>query len=232
MNKMNMTYYELKEFYINVSKKAEQRTKKYLDKLEFANIKTGEIKKIDYSLQNKYKQDYLYYKGVADYINILAALRGYVPVFITLTLSSPYHFFRKNKNGKIIKNKRSREKNIFEINKLIREGYKLLNKAFREIVRQGQRKDFKIEIMYIKIIEAHKSFTPHLHAVVFVPNNKLEKFIKVIKNKIKLYKLGKQHKVEILQDKNKGSAYILKYLQKSLREEKIEKLYVMDGWKK
>jgi len=230
--KMNMSFDELKEFYINVSKKAEQRTNEYLNKLEFTNISTGEVKKINYTLQNKYKQDYLYYKGIADYINILATLKGYIPVFLTLTLSSPYHFFKKAKSGKIIKNKKTKEKNVFEINKLIREGYKLLNKVFREIIRQGQRKDFEIKTMYIKIIEAHKSFTPHLHSIVFVQSRELEKFIKVIKNKIKLYKLGKQHKIEILRDKEKGSAYILKYLQKTLKTEKIESLYVMDGWKK
>ena len=229
---MNMTYNELREFYIKTSKRTEQKAKEYLNKIEFTNTVTGETKKVNYSLRKKYRQDFLYYKGIADYVNILATLRGYVPVFITLTLSSPYHFFKKNRNGKIVKNKRSRKNNIFEINKLIQEGYKLLNKAFREIIRQGQRKDFRINNMYIKIIEAHKSFTPHLHAIVFVPETKLKKFIKIIKNKIKLYKLGKEYKIEILRDEKKGSAYILKYLQKTLKTENEENLHLLNGWKK
>ena len=168
--KWNMTYYELKEYYIKTSKEREEKSKRFLSKINFVNSKTGEIKSIEYSLQRKYHQDYLYYKGVSDYINVLANMKGYVPIFLTLTLSSEYHFYRKRKNGKIVRNYNSKEKNSFEINKVIKEGYQLLNKTFREIVRQGQRHDWKIDILYIRVVEPHKSFTPHLHSIIFIPS--------------------------------------------------------------
>ena len=230
--KWNMTYYELKEYYIKTSREREEKSKRFLSKISFINSKTGEIKSIEYSLQRKYRQDYLFYKGVSDYINVLANIKGYVPIFITITLPSRYHFYKKRKtDGKIICNRKSKEKNPFELNRIIKEGYQLLNKAFREIIRQGQRHDWRIDILYIRVIEPHKSFTPHLHAIIFIPSNKVKKMVKVIKNKIKLYGLGKEHKIEILKDVTKGSAYILKYLQKTLHA-KTDNLYLYDGWRK
>ena len=230
----NITYNELREYYIKTSKEKEERTKDYLSKISFINNKTGEVKEIEYYLKEKYHRDYLYYKGVSDYINVLANMKGYVPIFLTLTLPSNLHFYRKRKNGKIVRNYNSKEKNSFEINKVIKEGYQLLNKAFREIVRQGQRHDWKIDILYVRVVEPHKSFTPHVHAVLFVPPKKLKKMVKVIKNKIALYGLGKEHKIEILKDISKGSAYLLKYLQKTLhcKGDQNDQLYLYDGWRK
>ena len=152
-----------------------------------------------------------------------------MPVFVTVTLPSEYHRFKKDM--KTVKYKFNTKYKGYTI----KEGYKLLQKASREMLRHFKsytkyRKGYNIP--YIKVTEMHKDGTPHLHFVAWVPAWLVNSFINIVKSKIKLFKLGKQYKIEVLKDVEKGSAYLLKYLQKTLLSEDENSLYALDGWRK
>ncbi len=220
---------KMREEYIRIAKEKEQNTINYLDKHILYLLRLNEFVGMKYTLKKKFELDYRYYKSVADYISRESSLKVLVPIFVTLTLSSEYHKFRVNKRtGK-------HEFNQKYVGYSINDGYKLLQKASREILRHFKRyteKRDSYNIPYIKAVEAHKDFTPHLHFVAWVPNWLVHKFIEIVKSKIKLFKLGKEYKIEILEDTEKGSAYLLKYLQKTLLDENEENLYALDGWRK
>ncbi len=220
---------KMREEYINIAKEKEQNTINYLDKHILRLLSLNKFVGMKYDLRKKFELDYRYYKSVADYINKKAIEENLIPVFCTLTLSSEYHRFKKNM-----------ETGEYEFNPkysgyTINEGYKLLQKASREILRHFKRYTEKrrgYNIPYIKAVEAHKDGTPHIHFVAWVPKFLIDDFIKIVKSKIKLFKLGKEYKLEVLEDVEKGSAYLLKYLQKTLLDENEENLYVLDGWRK
>ena len=219
---------EMKKEYIEIAKEKEKNVINYLDKhiLHFLDI--NKFVEMKYSLKKKFELDYRYYKAIADYISKESITKGLVPIFVTLTLPSEYHRFRVNKKGK-------HEFNPNYKGYSIKKGYKLLQKVSREILRNFKRytenrKGYNIP--YIKTIEAHKDFTPHLHFVAWVPKFLLNKFINIIQSKIKLFGLGKEYKIEVLKDTEKGSAYLLKYLQKTLLDKNEHNLYALDGWRK
>ena len=221
---------KMREDWIKIAKEKENKTINYLDKHILHLLQLDEFVGMKYSLKKKFELDYRYYKGVADYISREAVEKGLVPIFVTLTLPSKYHRFRINKRtGKHVFNPRYKGYTI-------KEGYKLLQKASREILRHFKRYDRGegkgYNIPYIKAFEKHKDGTPHEHFVAWVPEWLVEAFIAIVKSKIKLFGLGKEYKIEVLKDVNKGSGYLLKYLQKTLLDENEENLYALDGWRK
>ena len=226
----NKVINKMREEWIRVAKEKERKTINYLDKHILHLLHLNEFVGMKYSLKKKFELDYRYYKGVADYVGRKATEKGLVPIFVTLTLPSEYHRFRVNKkSGKHEFNPKYKGYSI-------KEGYKLLQKASREILRHFKRYDRGegkgYNIPYIKTTEAHKDGTAHIHFVGWVPEWLVESFIAIIKSKIKLFRLGKEYKIEVLEDTEKGSAYLLKYLQKTLLDEDENNLYALDGWRK
>jgi len=221
----------LEEEFIRIAKETEQKTKNYLDKHVLKLLNMNEFVGMHFDLRKKMRLDYLYYKGVSDYINRVAESRGLVPVFFTYTLPSEYHpttTYGCKKGEERCWNKR------YNSELTIKDGYKLLQKAFRELTRYFKKKETNkelLEIPYIRMVEFHDDFTPHLHAVVFLPEYLIEIFEKKFHRIRKDYGLGKEFDFEVLRDKSKGSAYLLKYLRKTMLGND-EKLYVLDGWRK
>ncbi|ROR40940.1 replication endonuclease [Caminibacter pacificus] len=220
---------KMRENWIKIAKEKERKTINYLDKHILHLLHLDEFVGMRYSLKKKFELDYHYYKGVADYISREAVEKGLVPIFVTLTLPSKYHRFRINKRtGKHVFNPRYKGYTI-------KEGYKLLQKASREILRHFKsygkyRKGYNIP--YIKAVEAHKDGTAHEHFVAWLPEWLVDDFIRIVKSKIKLFSLGRKYKIEVLKDVDKGSGYLLKYLRKTLLDNNEENLYVLDGWRK
>jgi hypothetical protein len=95
----------------------------------------------------------------------------YSSIFITLTLDSPFHSHMQRGN-KIIPNKKHDKGNTINL------GYRVLNNFFTSLYR-----NFKIDgkyegIEFFKAIEPTKaSYTPHLHAVIYVKSEYREKLI-------------------------------------------------------
>ena len=217
----------LREEYIKIAEEKEQKTQNYLDVHVLKLLDMNEFVGMHFSLKKKMQLDYLYYKSVSDYINRIAESRGLIPIFLTYTLPSEYHP-TTTKSGK-------REWNPNYNNLTINDGYKLLQKAFRELTRYFKKKETNKnldDIPYIRMMEYHKDYTVHGHAVVFLPESLVELFEAKFHRIRKQFKLGEQYDFEILKDKSKGSGYLLKYLRKTMLSENEADLYVLDGWRK
>ena len=91
---------------------------------------------------------------------------------------------------------------------------------------------------YFKVVEMHKDFTPHLHIILFFKKEYLlDKFfhlIDIVAELISNGELGEQVDARILDEEDKATAYVQKYLRKAyLAEGENENyLYMLDGWRK
>jgi len=218
----------LRAEFIRIAKEKEEKTKNYLDRHILQLLDMNEFVGMSFSLKKKAELDYRYYKGVSDYINKVAEEKGLVPVFLTYTLPSEYHP-TTTKTGK-------REWNPkYNPELTIRDGYKLLQKAFRELTRYFKKKETNKsleEIPYISINEYHKDYTVHKHAVVFLHEYLIEAFEAKFHRIREQFGLGEQYDFEVLEDTSKGSGYLLKYLRKMMLSANKEDMYVLDGWRK
>jgi hypothetical protein len=118
------------------------------------------------------------------------------------------------------------------------EGYKNLQGAFRTIHKTITKNNKKnnIKTPYFRVVEPHKDYTPHMHFVMYLPQEHFDEKVgllyDIIHKLIKKQLIGKEYKVEILEDISKGSAYLKKYLKKILLSNNELDLYFLDGWKK
>lgn len=148
----------------------------------------------------------------------------YSSIFITLTLDSSFHSHMQRGN-KIVENKKYDKGNTINL------GYRVINNFFTSLYR-----NFKIDgryegIEFFKAIEPTKaSYTPHLHAVIYVKTEYREKLITYIKKKIQKDKnLGKEYDIQRIDNIKRTSAYILKYIQKNFENEDMKRAYF--GWR-
>lgn len=237
---------------IEFSKSKEQKNKDFLIPLQVLNHRSGEIFKLSYDLKTEYKNTYNDLIQRSIHIQEKAEKLEYVGLFLTFTNTTEFHQFTDK--GKSF-NKRYKG---FTIN----ESYQNLNNLFRNIMKEISKNDNNrktIEKMYIKVFEKHKSLQPHLHSLVFIHPNDLERFLKILQNKmgckdnnIKRIITPENNKyqfnfdlrknkgnlksgrceVEILRDMKKGVGYISKYIKKQFITDNNEEMYELDGWKR
>lgn len=138
-------------------------------------------------------------------------------LFITLTLNTQWH---KYSNKGKSKNEKYNERNT------INKGYKLLNNTFREIQKQIAAdipggNNYK----FIKAIEPHKDFTAHMHVLLLINKDNIDKIINIIKNKIdakddtNITYTIKNDKDNIDKDVKKYKKYELNYNAKNTQKE-------------
>lgn len=236
----------MKKSYIQHSKNKELSQNSYLKTIKVLNKKSGEINSLNFDLKKHYQN--LYIDLIQNSIHITEHSKKNnldTVLFLTFTLNTQFHQFKKNNNNKYIHNKNYEDKTI-------NEGYQELNQTFRNIYKELKKvrsnRD-NIEYQFIKVFEQHKSFTPHLHCLLFVNSEDLENTIKVIENKInqtskeilsdtkiryntdikknKNNTIGRTE-IEIMEDSSKGVGYISKYIKKQFTDNP----YLLDGWKK
>ena len=221
---------EEREFYVARARESEKDTQKYLNDRLIHMLSLDKYVGMSFDLRKKMELDYRYYKGISDFINKKAMEEGLCAVFVTLTLPSEYHRYKIDK-----KTQKHIVNPLYCPENTINKGYRLLQNASREMLRHFKRyteNRRSYDIKYIKTVEMHKDFTPHIHFIAYFPYDLFEDFSKIVESKISLFGLGKEYKIELLQDSSKGSAYVLKYLSKTLLSEEDVDLYLLDGWKK
>lgn len=228
--------------YYTFSMMQQQKQKDFLNKMTILNKKTGELTKMDYDFAYHQKNTALWYNFVSTHINNKNSHK--TAIFITLTLKSSFHPFKKvfvksdkghfhiGKKDRYVGNGRYYYNKNYDKNNTVNVGYRLLNDSYRKII-----KDFKIDgkykaVKYFKVIEPHKDFTPHLHALVFVDDNYVDDFKLHLVNYIKICGLGDIYDIQVLNETKSATSYIMKYVKKSLFSDDISKLFVIDGWKK
>jgi len=129
---------------------------------------------------------------------------------MTLTLPSEYHPFRK---GGVIPNP-----NYSGATPL--EGTKALTKMFARLRHDRSLKDglYKDERIYFKVNEPHKSGVPHMHILMFIPANRVERV------KVAFRRLFSHKSNDIQSDIRNAASYVMKYINKTLPLSKREKL--------
>ena len=157
-------------------------------------------------------------------------------IFITMTASSPYHptkgLYKKGRYIKTIKNP------IYN-NSSPHDTSLHLSKIWREFLNTSTLRDYipKDNRHYFKTYEPHKDGTPHMHALLYIPRNMIERvqkaFIKKMeKYGIKQYKfLYKFEKQKNYKDDNACAvAYIIKYINKTFKNAKSGKMSKEAYW--
>ena len=156
-----------------------------------------------------------YYSEIQNRVNTLeqiAKQRGLKPLFMTLTLGSEYHHSKTTKKGNLVPNPKYNGTTP-------KEAVKALTKMFAKLRQDRALKElYKEQRIYFRVNEPHKDGTPHTHILMFVPADRVER----VKTAFKRLFDGRGNDI---QDDIKGStAYIMKYINKTLPLSKKEKL--------
>jgi len=240
--------------YYDLSKSKEEKCNNYLDKITVLNKKTGELHKLKYDLFYHYKNNAIWYRAVSTHLQNQNINKR--AIFLTLTSPTEYHPFKEifvpQSRLKVIKSKvnkhnkynkvGSKEKwlstGIYKANPnynpncSISDAYNLLKNSFRKIIKDFKYNRKYCPIKYFRVVEPHKDFTPHLHAILYVDADKLDAFLSYLHRKISNLPVGKIYDVQVLKDTKASTSYILKYVRKTLVDTDKNNIYVIDGWKK
>ena len=225
----NITNSNLKSIFKNYSIKQQAKQDQFIGNLEILDTTTNKVFTPKNDLKVKIKNDYMFKIFTTININNKMVEDGNKQgIFITLTLPSKYH-------------------NLSNI-EIIKEGYNQLNQTFRQIYHNFNIDSKKLSVKFIKIIENHKSMIPHLHAILYIDKQYLNHFHNHLNNilaPVNLVKIGntkfKSNKsyrgnigrleYELIKDVNKCSAYLLKYVNKSLKCDDLDYYHLMNGWR-
>lgn len=160
--------------------------------------------------------------------------QGKIPIFITITNPTEYHYYKKKyphiKESKtLIKN----EKCAFEsLGDTIDQSFKNIKKLNRkmynhfkdQLIKQGIDPDFA----YIKTLEHHTNKSVHSHSLFYLTEEQAQIFYRIFYNLV--YSNGLQQvKLEDLRFPPKGkkkakpSSYIIKYISKNFKDKKDNK---------
>ena len=215
-----------KNFYINYSKSKELTQKNYCKKITSTNLKTGEITTIKYSLVEKLKDDYLNLVMRTSYLQneIISSDKLFTSFFITLTLPTEYHPFKED-------NKTFNEK--YDKNLSIHLGYKKLIEMFERLQKDMKFDNKKQIFKFIKVIEYHKSLIPHLHGIIFVPTEMIEKFKQHIKRVFgtnKYIQITKNSNDNVITQKHfKNNEYVRTTYKNQRNNKEINKVKYIDN---
>ena len=208
---------------IEYSKKIEDNTRKFKERIEIINIKTHNTVKLTHNPIQDQKDNYLWFVYNQKLLEEkMANDGGYTTLFITLTLPSSFHKYSSH-TKKYNKN--------YDKNNTINKGYQLLNSSFRTIYKNF-RVDRKHEkIFFSKVVEPHKDLTSHLHSLFYVKTEYVQQLIKHIKKTIKNNNLG-MYDIEEIKDISRSSSYLLKYVAKTTNPQDEKSFHFFNGWKK
>ena len=221
--------------YYQISIQKEQKQKGYLKSLKVLNTTKREFLNLDYDFEKKFKE---YAKITQQRISTIEQMskdRGYVSLFITLTLPSHFHPFKSisYKNERLY-TKRNSEFTFNSVEEAIKGGYQFLNEIYKTFYKRV--KNFtKQELFYVKTIEAHTTLIPHLHCLLFFPIEHYDAIKAIYKRVIEHYELQRTdlEQVSIKENISCASRYILKYIVKTLNDNSdYFNARTLDGWKR
>jgi len=205
--------------------------KKYIDKKIEKNktfLKNLTFYNEDYKLVSMFDSDLnanlspqRYFAEVANRVNTLFRVSkelDLVPAFLTITCPAEFHPTSKNFNGSTPK------QSALYLSDIWRRFLNLM--VFRNI-----KKNVGHNMIYIRVYEPHKSGTPHLHAMIFVPKSYLKEVKKKFfehYTKYNFKKVGLKFIANFsharYEDTKGAIAYILKYMNKTFKSSKDDKM--------
>lgn len=212
--------------FVRIAKKMISDHARFAGKIAVVDNETGEV------TRPKFGEDAFLSKKRDDYLNFLfrsmmlqrkAVAEKMTAVFVTITLPTEYHPFTVRGDA----------------NKTFKpelDGYRKLRDFHRSVYhdfmkRKGNR-SLRIEVLQVSVVEYHKSFVPHMHAVYFVPTDRLSDFETHFMRQLVTHGMGMQYDYEVLKDVSRGVAYVMKYVRKSSASNDLETALVMAGWKR
>lgn len=237
-------FIKLRDDYYHTSLKKEHNQQSYLKNMTLKNEKSGELLQLNHSFEKYYKN---YTKSIEQKIYALEKIArddGLVPIFITLTLPSKFHPFQSVRhNGKRNYVALNESFGLESIEEAVNSGYQYLNHIYRTFYKRV--KLHAKELLYIKVVEQHKTLIPHFHILFYVKKEKNKIIEKIFDNLINEFELsqtdlefiGEQlHEVDTKSVKtgiNRASKYITKYIVKNLADgADYYNARILDGWKR
>jgi len=220
----------VKKYYFRTMRIIEN-SNNYIKKITLLNKQSGELYQMSSDFLADKRSNAIYYNSVSTYLANQCDTLEFIPVFVTLTLPTEYHQFKQARSAitgrsRLVANKKFINDDEHSIN----AGYKLLNSAFRQIYNNFFVSNKRINIKYFRVVEPHKDFTPHLHALLYVPAFYINEFKQHFKNIHSSFSLGEQYDFTILRSARSATSYIMKYVKKSLSPSSASDMYVIHGW--
>ena len=211
--------------YINIFESKLQARVNFLARLQIKNIINKEVVNFNNNIEYLVKNDYLYlvYNSIALQKKFEFG-NEHIGIFLTQTLDSSFHKFRQLKSGKLVKNEKFLEGNTTNL------GYKILTNFFKGIYKDFKVNNKFIKVEYVRVIEPHSDFTPHLHAIIFIQKAYLEQFKNHFERKVSLNKNLGINKFEVIENISRSASYILKYAKKNF-ESSNDNYKVYYGWR-
>lgn len=235
---------ELETNFIFESKVRENKYNSFIKDKLFINELTGDSFKLEAKYLDKMseynQQIFQNSKFVSDY----ALKNNYNAFILTLTGESKYYPFSMV----------NKEYGIYDINPNyefkdneelgLKKAYEQLQKIFRRFYKTLKKYN-KGKVLFIKVVEPHKSMVPHMHIIFFVEKiDKVEDQVERLKEKFNL----NQVKLDLFEEHDNKEvkirsalSYFLKYMRKSFdtkdfnnwnkKSKKYSKRF-LDGWKK
>jgi len=216
-----------REKYIDYANFIISKRKKFYEKLEILDKKENCILQKDYDYLYYLKNDYLYYNFVSKALNeMYSSKKDYVAIFLTLTLDTMCHKYKLNKKSKFILNQKYDEKVT------INRGYKILQNFYRTLYKNFRVNHKYIHFDFVRVIEPHGDFTPHLHSIIYIKKEYLSHFYTFLDAQIAKNNYMGKYELEVLQNISRANAYIMKYMQKSfVNTQNEDDLKMFMGWK-
>jgi hypothetical protein len=229
---LNSEIDNLKDTLFLLSVIKEQKQQKYLqNQQEYHNQLTGETYTMSYSLKLKQMQKVKERQQQIYAIVNLANQKKLKPLFLTLTVPSEYHpFIFNQKTRKIIKKNPKFKFNT--IDEAISPAYQILKETYKAFYYQVKKIDKSI--LYIKVYEPHKTLIPHLHVLLFINEELLERVKTIFYKQINNHQLKRVDIDEslVVDDVEKPQAYIMKYLFKTTLADNDYMARWLDGWRR
>ena len=152
-------------------------------------------------------------------LNSEATEKDLKPIFMTLTLPSEYHRYKTNKKTKAL------EANPKYDYTSPRESVKELTRMFARLRQDRSLKELtKDERIYFRVNEPHKNGTPHTHVLLFIPKHRINKIVTAFK------RLFDTKANDIQTDIENATAYVMKYINKTLPLSKKDNLSMKDKY--
>lgn len=183
---------------------------------------------LDKIIVSTYHNPQRYYGEIQNRINTLVDIaqeKGLKPVFMTLTLPSEYHPKKEirlaNGKTKTVDNKKYNGMSP-------RESTKILTRMFARLRHDRSLKDIgKHQRDYFRVNEPHKDGTPHTHILMFLPEERIPRVIKAFKH---LFDSKANDIQKITDDIKNATAYVMKYINKTLPLSKQKDLSEKDEY--
>lgn len=235
-------YQSLEDKYYKLSLAKEKNQQEYLKYNIIKDSSTNKIININYNFDKYYKK---YTKSIEQKvytIENIAKEKNLLPVFITLTLPSIFHPFKSiNYKSKRLYTALNKEFEFKNIEDSITTGYQYLNHIYRIFYKRV--KNNVNNLLYVKVVEMHKTFIPHFHILFYVKKEEIRiirKNFDKIHNEFSLNQTDLELIANELQNENnvktgvnRASKYIMKYITKTLSSGKdYFTARVIDGWKR